>query len=390
MLFYILFIEIYYSTHQYFLSKRCIYILVWNLSCDYKTSKIEFWLHSIKARSKDVSVFIIGTHLDSQTKDTAEYLQEKLKSEYQRLFPRLILHFGVVSCSNGEGIIKLRNEIEEVVLNEYRGEEVPTSFLLLEKQLMHEAELRMPPIIDKKCLALIASMCNITDEKQLSRASKTLHELGSLVYFESDLKLNDLVVLDPKWLTDIMATIFTTKHNFASKDGLLSHRDLPQIWKAPKYPPSLYKILLSLLENFEVAFPLSPFTEELTGESLIPSMLPEGNSSKFLSNYKSYFFLERPSLLEEMWPKMPHNILQFGRHYKFNFIPFGMFGRLMVRIMRTFVVNQRFQTAKIYWRNGIAFNSIDRDQEKLLFEVFPEKNVMEIWLRTRFVLLLFY
>lgn len=51
-------------------------------------------------------------------------------------------------------------------------------------------------------LFITISSCNITEEKQLSRAAKTLHELGSLVYFESDPKLSDLVILDPKWLID--------------------------------------------------------------------------------------------------------------------------------------------------------------------------------------------
>jgi hypothetical protein len=70
--------------------------------------------------------------------------------------------------------------------------------------------------------AALAMMCSITDERELSRTSRTLHELGSLVHFESDPKLSGLVILSPKWLTEFMATVLTTTHNFA-KNGILRH-----------------------------------------------------------------------------------------------------------------------------------------------------------------------
>ena len=109
------------------------------------------------------------------------------------------------------------------------GESVPTSFLLLEKQLSEEAANRIPPVISKPTLQQFASVVNITDERELSRASKTLHELGSIVHFDADPKLSDMVVLSPRWLTEMLATVFTTKHNFA-KNGILPHSSLLQIW----------------------------------------------------------------------------------------------------------------------------------------------------------------
>ena len=69
-----------------------------------------------------------------------------------------------------------------------------------------------------------------------------------------------------------MATVLTTKHTFA-KNGVLPHQSLLQIWRPPKYPPEIHETLLSILENFEIAFPLTPFTKEYDGTSLIPSLL---------------------------------------------------------------------------------------------------------------------
>jgi GTPase SAR1 family protein len=77
-------IEIYYATHQFFMSSRCIYVVVWNLTKDPDSSKIDFWLQSIKARAKSAHVFIVGTHLDApkMTVEGAAYLLRKLETKY--------------------------------------------------------------------------------------------------------------------------------------------------------------------------------------------------------------------------------------------------------------------------------------------------------------------
>jgi hypothetical protein len=44
--------EIYYSTHQFFLSHRSVYVVVWNIALDEEFSRVEFWLQSILARAR--------------------------------------------------------------------------------------------------------------------------------------------------------------------------------------------------------------------------------------------------------------------------------------------------------------------------------------------------
>jgi hypothetical protein len=47
-----------------------------------------------------------------------------------------------------------------------------------------------------------------------------------------------------------MSSIITIRHSF-SRNGLLKHRDLPHIWKAPEFC-NCRPLLLSLLQHFEV------------------------------------------------------------------------------------------------------------------------------------------
>jgi hypothetical protein len=82
-----------------------------------------------------------------------------------------------------------------------------------------------------------------------------------------------LVVLDPQWLTKVMAQVITTKKLFV-KDGIMEHRHLGFMWKAPDYPSFLHAPLLSLLQSFEVMFRLEGGADPLAGRSLIPVLLP--------------------------------------------------------------------------------------------------------------------
>lgn len=164
------------------------------------------------------------------------------------MFPTLQLHLKAVSCANGEGIKKLRtgtfatlscnstfrywrpgvgakahgrkNTHLDIVAgdpNSARGYQAHAPFVDQSRSVL--------TFVTSQSLAefaALAMMCSITDERELSRTSRTLHELGSLVHFESDPKLSGLVILSPKWLTEFMATVLTTTHNFA-KNGILRH-----------------------------------------------------------------------------------------------------------------------------------------------------------------------
>jgi hypothetical protein len=102
-----------------------------------------------------------------------------------------------------------------------------------------------------------------------------------------------MVILNPQWLANVMATIITFSHKWV-KNGVLLHSDLAQLWK-DKYPqsflftlflysslpplslplvlfffnfhltwhiyhPNVWNLLIGLLESFEVLYPLQRYT----------------------------------------------------------------------------------------------------------------------------------
>jgi small GTP-binding protein len=384
--------EIYYTTHQFFLSARALYLVVWNIQEDEELSKIEFWLQSVKSRVSSAPIIIVGTHLDLVPKDmNVKAFLARLQSKYKKRFPN-IKFVTAVSTLTGKGISGLRAEIEQIVGRQpHMGEQLPQSYRLLEELVEGERKKRVPPTISWNEFAQLAASCNIREEASLKRATRFLHETGTLIYFEEEETLNKMVILDPQYLTKFMSSIITTKHTFA-KDGILHHIHLKQIWKPPSYPEYLHRHFLALLEKFEISFNLtaaklrrkrardaaktSPTgslnAKDTTmkdtkdpeanrdwfenGKSLIPALLPE----------------KRPPEMDLLWPRFVDGP-QYGRRYTFSFIPQGFFSRLMVRLLH-------FCETNVYWRNGMLIQSADQ-KETLLVEISPGTKVLDVAVR---------
>eukprot|EP01133_Synstelium_polycarpum_P001517 gene1517-1772_t len=363
--------EIYYTTHQFFLSERSIYIVVWNLLLAEEDSRVEFWLQSITTRTKDAPIIIVGTHLDDSNKAEAKRIKKRMRDKYCTRFPS-ILAVKTVSCTNGKGVASLRETLENLVASQPNmGESLPRSYMLLENLVKEETKKRTIPTIPWPDFVQLGTICTITDEAELLRATMFLNQLGSLVYFPKEAGLRQLVILEPQWITVMLSSIITTKHSYA-KDGVLPHKSLKQVWRAPLYPESLHVHLMALLEKFEISYNLggrtatqrlaaNEHTVDEAANSLIPSLLPH----------------ERPAHFASLWPPYDPRIHldQFGRNYKFEFIPNGFFSRLMVRIL-----NFAQGEARCYWRTGML---LARGEEQILIELNMARKLLSFVVRGR-------
>ncbi len=80
----------YYATHQYFISKRALYLVVWKLSEEEKgITEIQNWLTNIQTRAPGSPVIIVGTHHDQLAKhrnyrEISAYLQRVIYERFVR------------------------------------------------------------------------------------------------------------------------------------------------------------------------------------------------------------------------------------------------------------------------------------------------------------------
>lgn len=96
----------YYATHQYFLSKRSLYIVVWRID-EGKNGLVEVlqWLGNIQARAPNSPVIIVGTHYDN----IGSVISEKEAATLQQYIRD---RFIAVADSEKIGLPKVMNSIE--------------------------------------------------------------------------------------------------------------------------------------------------------------------------------------------------------------------------------------------------------------------------------------
>ncbi|CAB0014704.1 unnamed protein product [Nesidiocoris tenuis] len=245
----------YYATHQYFLSKRSLYLVVWKIPDGQKgISEILQWLVNIQARAPNSPVLIVGTHYDMMQENyplsRAEDLQQLIRDRFINVvdaekcgLPRVIDTIEV-SCKTRHNIRILCNLVYDTVFSlRTPGSKtlllqqcVPSSYLVLEDVIgqivAEQKQQKQDPVLTTEQYrnAVASYHTNLRDSAELHQATLFLHENGVLLHYE-DSTLKDLYFLDPQWLCDMLAHVVTVReiNPFARYDYELTSRNDPEV-----------------------------------------------------------------------------------------------------------------------------------------------------------------
>ncbi|KAK3609671.1 hypothetical protein CHS0354_035956 [Potamilus streckersoni] len=304
---------VYYNTHQFFLSNRAVYLLLWNIRLGYEHAGLDFWLSSIACHAPKAPILVVGTHCDKVEK--TKLPQESLQSR----FPQ-IAGFHYVSSYSGEGIQNLKEQLVKITLaQEYMGEQIPQAWLTFEKRLVGEHESKDTSLLPFKTVESIASACGIFESNELIQAIQFLHDLGSVQFFNTDF-LRNQVVIYPQWIVNVMACIVTV-HVGPIQDGKLVLKDMKVVWK--DYDEQLHPWLLRLTEEFDLTCPLP--NEEA---NIVPCLLPDSEP-------------------QFEWPHADpaKNVKESKMVYHFKYLPAGLFNRAQVRL-------HQYSDGSVLWKKG--------------------------------------
>jgi len=102
--------DVYYATHQLFLSNDAVYIVAWHPRRGVKECNLDFWLRSIQVRAKRAQVIVVATHHDQKISSRLE------QQDFERRFPSLRLKFTEMSSSSSHGVDALKTLVFDMAL----------------------------------------------------------------------------------------------------------------------------------------------------------------------------------------------------------------------------------------------------------------------------------
>ncbi len=301
--------EIYHSTHQFFLTKRSLYILVWNARKSKDYDHIDYWLHTIAAFSDNSPVLIVLAKCHERDDDL------NLK-DLRHKFPNIVDLYKVDN-KDGTGIPELKDVIrtKSWTLDHMQTGWV-TSWFNVRKKL--EADERN--WIEYREFKDICKSEKL-DQQQIDVLDDYLHDLGVIIHFRDRMDLRNMVILDAEWATSAVYKILDTS-SIRTAGGILIHDDLGTIWNPEKYPESIQAELLKLMERFELSYELPDNITHLIPE-LLPSTEPDYD-----------------------WDSSDNLLFQ----YRYEFLPAGVIPRFIVNAHQTLEKNDNGELMQ--WREG--------------------------------------
>ena len=220
--------EVYRVTHQFFFSRRSIYLLVWEPRKGVQASQVEDWLKLIRLRvGDDARVIIVSTHCK-----TGGRIARIDKPVLMRDFGSMIVGFHDVDSlvddpATGEkvGIAKLKTMIAGSAKNlEQMGMPFNHYWRVARDELLAMKEPCIP-------YATFGNVCTRSslDNIATQTLAYLLHDLGYIVYYGDDERLKNDVVLQPGWLTKAIGFVLEDRKT-QETDGILPDQRLKEVW----------------------------------------------------------------------------------------------------------------------------------------------------------------
>ncbi|MBN2285882.1 MAG: leucine-rich repeat domain-containing protein [Tissierellales bacterium] len=324
--------EIYHATHQFFLTKRSVYLLVWNARRSRDYENIYYWLHTIEAFAGISPIILVMSKLSERDDD----LNMK---DIKEAFPQ-VMGLYKIDSKDGRGIPALKETISRTT---WTLPHMQTAWSQKWFNIRERLERDERDWIDYQEFCQICNSEGLI-EQQIQVFDEYLHDLGVIIHFRDRLELQNIVILKPEWATKAVYKILDSRVVLEC-GGVLQHSILPYIWDTNIYPTSVFPKLLELMNKFELAYKLPDQKSHLVA-GLLPST--EVNFEWEYSNNLCFY-------------------------YRYDFIPAGVMTRFIVLVHRD--LELREDGNHVCWREGAV---LQREETRAFVKVRPMDKLIEI------------
>ena len=252
--------EIMHATHQFFLTKRSLYVLVIDTRNNQDQNHIEYWLKIIQSFGSASPVLIVGNKIDQHPLDID-------RTGLQKKYPNIV---GILetSAATGAGIEALKAAIAEQVNNlPHVRDLLPETWFTVKTRL--EGLGRESNFITHDIYLELCAENEVSDETSQRTLIGFLHDLGVVLHFQDDPRLEALGILNPQWVTNGVYKILNSHTLFQNK-GVLTTSMLDEILNLPEYPRGKRLFIVDMMKKFELCYDIEP-----DKTFLVPDLLPK-------------------------------------------------------------------------------------------------------------------
>ncbi len=294
--------EIYHRIHQFFMTKRSLYILVVDSSNSRTTVHDEgfkHWLEVIKALSDRCPVLIF----QNEKFDRRNVFNEH---EIRVRFPNVM---GVYkgNLNDPEAARSLNDAICRNVQHlSHVGDEFPRQWVVI-RQKLENLRIKQPYISQSDYFRLYESYLP-NDQTKALLLSQYFHDLGIFLHFQDDSLLSQTVILQNDWVTEAVSKLLDDE-TVQLRNGCFDRESCQRVWAGSIYSGK-HAELLALMERFELSYKLR---DKQLDTWLFPQLLS----------------LSIPKVFKE-WARVDDFVLT----YHYDFLPQDMIIRLIARMHR--------------------------------------------------------
>lgn len=245
------------ATHQFFLTRNSLYLLVLNGRGGGEDLDAEYWLKHIESFGGESPVIVVQNKIAAHS---FELNYRGLRSRYQQ-----IRGFIKTDCEYGDGISELCKFVS-TVLEEMPGVGMPfpAEWFGVKKQI----ESLGLDYISYETYCQICEHQGVHDGAERDALCGILHCLGIALNYRDDPRLREASILKPEWVTNGIYRIINAR-TLAKRQGELRMADLAQVLDSFRYPPEKQFFLMELMRKFNLCFPFS----EDSDRYLVPDLL---------------------------------------------------------------------------------------------------------------------
>ncbi|MEH2105657.1 COR domain-containing protein [Nostoc sp.] len=304
--------EIYHTTHQFFLTKRSLYILVADTRNE--DTDFDYWLNVVELLSDNSPLLI----LKNEKQDRHRGINERqLRGQFTNLKETL-----ASNLKTNRGLEDLLREVKHYIVSlPHIGSPLPKTWIRVREAL--ESNSRNYISLDE--YLTICQQNGFTQLKDKLQLSGYLHDLGVCLHFQEDPLLKKTVILN-KWGTDAVYKVLDNE-TVISNLGKFTKSDLANIWYEDEYA-TMQDELLRLMINFKLCYEI-PRSQ---GTYIAPQLLTE--------NQPPYDWNETDNLI---------------LRYTYEFMPKGIITQFIV------VIHELINEQKCVWKSGVV---LSKDQTK--------------------------